>query len=150
MKTFDIAEHERRIDSLVAGFSCAHMSNSKWKKVFATLDTPDTNITQIILKLVGDKPPRRTWCPTSEDLEEKWVAEGNGEYSYFYKEIEWITLPCKTIPYGFENVPAKHTDQDVDRAEELLSCKGKLLTERTDEGLKINGYGTYRDNDAHR
>ena len=143
MKSFDLYKHEQKLDKTISSnYQYSFMSNTKWKKLFSALDIPELIFDQIILKKVNTDMPYRTWVPQKDDLEDKWVSEGENEYSYFYKEIEWIEIPKIVKPYGYENIPFKHYIQDIELIKNILEEIGKFEIEITDIGFKIFGYKT--------
>ena len=96
-----------------------------------------------LLKLYGSSLIQtrwvRGWFTKPDELMEKYVGDyGLGPFAY--KRIEWIEIPKKGIPAGYENIPFKHWYQDVDEAERLLRSAGQFEIEHTDQGLRIYGY----------
>ncbi|WMS88739.1 DUF6678 family protein [Pleionea litopenaei] len=140
MKRFDLKEHERRIDKLIANrFSASFMSNSKWERFFTALDVDMINIRAMLLKRVGRIDPHVTYMPKKEDLEKIWVSEGYNDCSYFYKEIEWLEL---INVYKPSNIPSQYVYQNIDDAESIINKIGKFEVERTPGGLRVYGYKT--------
>lgn len=140
MKRFDLKEHERRIDKLIANrFSASFMSNSKWERFFSALDVDMINIRAMLLKRVGRIDPHVTYMPKKEDLEKIWVSEGYNDCSYFYKEIEWLELINVFKP---SNIPSQYVYQNIDDAESIINKIGKFEVERTPGGLRVYGYKT--------
>ena len=115
------------------------MSNSKWRKFFTVLDVETLHITQAVWKFIDSETEVRGWFAKPDELMEKYVGDyGLGPFAF--KHIEWIEIPKKGIPAGYEQVPFAHWDQDIVEAERLLRSAGQFEIEHTDSGLRIYGH----------
>jgi len=134
------ARGDERLNKIIRRrFKAAYMSNAKWRKFFTLLDVPELHIDQAIWKFIDDDVEVREQFTKSDELMEKYVGDyGPGPFAY--KHIEWIEIPRKGIPRGFEQIPFRHWQQDVDKAKSILMAAGEFELEETDRGLRIYGF----------
>ena len=139
-QTFDMRAHEARLDRLIdKSFSASFMSNSKWRRLFLALATPDLEIGQLVWKFVGRDLPVRGGAPDPECLGEIYIRDTT--FSPFpYKEIEWIDIPRTRVPPGDESVSFKHQPQDVELAQRVFASVGQFEVALLPEGLRVYGY----------
>jgi len=140
-KVFDFVAHEEKIDKLIKrSFSSSFMSNAKWRKCFTLLDSKAPDI-QLIWKFIGSQNEGvRYGIPPIEALEEKYI---NSRFWYgpmYYKEIEWVEFPCVGKPYGKEQIPGAHFDQDIEEIRKELENIGSWQIEVSTEGFKLYGF----------
>jgi hypothetical protein len=85
---FDFVAHEQKVDKEIAKqFSASFMSNSKWRKLFALLDTVDTEL-QVIWKFVGAQNNGvRDTLPPLKALSETYLTDSFWFGPCYYKEI---------------------------------------------------------------
>jgi hypothetical protein len=138
-------EWEAGIDRAIAKrrFTASFMSDSKWRRLFTILARPDLGIRQALWKFVDLETPLRFGLPDTEDLAGKlsrsgWFFEPGGESPF--KRIEWVEITRLDIPYGWEKIPHKHRQQNVDTAVALLEEAGQFELESTELGVRIYGY----------
>jgi len=132
-----ISEHLDKI--IKARFSTSFMSNAKWRKFFIALDVPEICLQQAYWKFVDLMEEFCDSIPTSDKLMEEFVGDyGPGPFAY--KRIEWIELPKVGVPKGFDGVPQKYWQQDIEKAKEILVNSGQFEIETTERGLRIYGY----------
>ena len=107
------------------------MSDTKWRRLFAALDTPDLAFGRCLWKFVGREDavpggfsvglyPPRPWVDTTSF----------GPLPL--KSIEWLWVPRRT-KWG-------RKVQDVDHAARILSGLGRYPVEVNERGLLIRGY----------
>lgn len=128
------------LDKLIKNkFTASYMSDAKWRKLFTELDVPDLMLNQCYWKFVDCEHEILGWFTKSEELMDKFVGDyGSGPFAY--KRIEWVEIPTVGKPYGYENVPFKHWQQNVTEAAEILNRTGKFEFDMTERGLRIYGF----------
>ena len=134
------ARIDEKLDKIIkARFSVSYMSNSKWRKLFTVLDVPDLMLNQCYWKFIDNNHDFLGWFTKSDELMEKYVGDyGAGPFAF--KRIEWVEL-CKVgKSAGYEKVPFKHWQQDIDEALKILKKTGQFETELTKRGLRIYGF----------
>ena len=115
------------------------MSDSKWRRLFESLDSRGLGLHQVIWKFVGRDREFRSSLPSVDQLKESYVVDFAFN-DFPYKEIEWVEVPAVAIPYGWEQVPAKHSPQDLERVTQTLTDIGQFEIERRERGLRIYGW----------
>ena len=115
------------------------MSNSKWRRLFEALDRPELGLDQVIWKFVGRDAELRSAPPGLADLAESYVADSILS-GFPYKEIEWLEIPIRSVPRGWEHVPQKHRAQDLDHILETIRTVGQFEIERRERGVRIYGW----------
>ena len=134
------ARIDEKLDRIIkARFSVSYMSNSKWRKLFTVLDVPDLMLNQCYWKFIDNNDDFLGCFTKSDELMEEYVGDyGAGPFAF--KRIEWVEI-CKVgKPAGYEKVPFKHWQQDIDEALEILKKTGQFETELTKRGLRIYGF----------
>jgi hypothetical protein len=139
-QTFDMIAHEARLDRLIVrSFSASFMSNSKWRRLFLALATPELGINQLVWKFVGRELPVLGAAPDAECLGETIIRDTS--FAPFpYKEIEWIEIPRSYVFPGDETVPFKHRSQDPEKALPMFAALGQFEMALLPEGLRVYGY----------
>jgi hypothetical protein len=134
------ARIDEKLDRIIKRrFTVSFMSNAKWRKLFTVLDNPELNLKQAVWKFIDSEQEIRGWLTKSDELMERYVGDyGLGPFAY--KHIEWLEIPDKGIPFGFEKIPFKHWEQNVEGAIMALATAGQFELERTDKGLRIYGF----------
>jgi len=139
-RTFDIKAHEERLDAAIrSAYSASFMSSAKWRKLFELLDRPELEIDQLVWKFVGRESAVRGAVPSVAGLEQSYVSSSSFA-PFLYKEIEWIEIPPKSIPAGWESVPHKHRPQDIERVLSALAEIGQFEIARSESGARIHGF----------
>lgn len=137
---FDMAAHEAKLDRFIAQSFCASfMSNSKWRRAFSVLASPDLQLSQLVWKFVGRDIAIRGAIPDSDCLGEVYVRDV-GLSAFPYKKIEWIEVPFVSVPRGSESIPFKHKPQDAEQAQRALEAIGEFETALLPDGLRLYGY----------
>jgi hypothetical protein len=129
-----------KVNTAIAAFSHAHMSNTKWRKVFETLASPELGLTTCYWKLVVDDYVYPTSIPQTADLLESHLADG-AFVPIEYREIEWIEIPSEYQLYS--DIPGRQPriiKQDITKVVEAMKKVGHFPVELNDTGLLIRGY----------
>jgi len=134
------ARIDEKLDRIIKKrFTASFMSNAKWRKLFIAIDRPELNLNQAVWKFIDSDIEIRGSLTKSDELMEEYVGDyGLGPFAY--KHIEWLELPRKGIPHGFEKIPFKHWEQDIEGAITILKSIGQFELENTDAGVKIYGF----------
>lgn len=135
------ARSNEKLDRIINHkFTSSFMSNSKWRKLFIALDRPELNTIEVIWKFIDAENEERGNIPKSRDLLEEYVGDFSLIGPFAYKHIEWVEIPYKTLPRGFEKIPFAHRAQDVSGALAVLKETGQFEIAETDRGLRIYGF----------
>ncbi|MBL7986109.1 MAG: hypothetical protein JNM91_13975 [Flavobacteriales bacterium] len=118
-------------------FKGAYMSNAKWRKFFTLMAPPDLGLRQVIWKMVDGKIEIRDRLPPVACLQEKYALDAQ---PFAYVNIEWIELPHIGLEPGFENVPSRNWEQDVERALNVLRAAGEYEIVQTERGVRVYGF----------
>lgn len=135
--------HTRRELELLAAlarrnFSRAHMSDTKWRKLFAIL--LDMNLEQIVMQFIDYEKPRlikvsglgmHTPRPLLDTLEYGPIE---------LRAIEWVEIPRVAKIPRLNNSPPAEISQDIDRVAEALSSVARFPVEHFPNELRIVGY----------
>jgi len=121
-KTFDFAEHERRLrKTVVESFSRSFMSDAKWRRFFEALAVEHPPVTHLRWKFVGRDMTILGATPDSECLGDRYIDRTS--FARFpYLEIEWVEIPDRS-----------GLSVNVLRA-------GAFETEPTTGGVRVYGY----------
>lgn len=118
----DRQEMQRRIDAAIARASVCHMSNAKWRKLFAVLR--ELEVGPVRWKFVRDNRVFLHPVPPADALLEKMLGDVL-PYPYGpYREIEWIEVPAERAAGVIE----------------ALAAIGQFPIQRLETGLRIVGY----------
>jgi hypothetical protein len=113
---------QRRIDAAIARASVCHMSNAKWRKLFAVLR--ELEVGPVRWKFVRDNRVFLHPVPPADALLEKMLGDVL-PYPYGpYREIEWIEVPAERAAGVIE----------------ALAAIGQFPIQRLETGLRIVGY----------
>lgn len=137
-----LEKRQIKIEKTIAAFKHAHMSNTKWRKAFLVLSSPDLDLTVCHWKFVTDERVLITSLPRESDLLEAHLADGLFQPEFVYREIEWIEIP---VQYQIEDNrpnsrPPLTIYQNVTEALEALNKVGQFPVELVESGLVIRGY----------
>ncbi|MEO6457784.1 MAG: DUF6678 family protein [Chloroflexia bacterium] len=137
-----LEKRQKKVEQVIAAFSHAHMSNTKWRKAFLILSAHTLGLTRCHWKFVADERVFTTSFPREADLLEEHLADGVFQPEFVYREIEWIEIPAQ---YQIEDNrlmsrPPNTTYQNVTGALEALNRIGHFPVELTETGLIIRGY----------
>ena len=122
-------------------FGHAHMSDTKWRKLFDAVAQSGWEPSLVQIKFVGTAgPPERMmrW-PTANSFwgPRQWVD--TVEFGPIeLRSIEWLLIPA-LVTVG-QAAGRTGVAQDLDAVMAAVSKVGRFPLERTAEGLKITGY----------
>jgi hypothetical protein len=132
---------ELRRDRIAArrSYSASLMSNSKWRAVFAALESNTLGVRQIIVKFTGDAEAKSMDLPGLHAPHAFVDSLAFGPFPLV--GIEWIEVPSVAIFPRRNNVPAEQYVQDTDAVRSALAALGKQLPlVDTMAGLRIVGH----------
>ena len=90
-------EIENKIEKIIAQrFTSSSMSDSKWRKVFVFLFTPELGLSGCRWKFVDDERVFQTGLPRADDLAESHLLDGSYQ-PFVYKDIEWIEVASSNV-----------------------------------------------------
>jgi hypothetical protein len=76
-------------------FSHAHMSDTKWRRLFAALGEADLNLRQMVVKFVGVRDARVMAFPSTTALHPPRPYIDTGEFGPIeLRAIEWLEVPA--------------------------------------------------------
>ncbi len=156
---------ERLNIAIASQFTCALMSNTKWRKVFHILSSPALGLSRFTFKSIEHVHPtadvytegiRNTRLPRDELEAYRWLEElpppnmiGEGGIGdclgggpLYFRAIEWVEIPAR---YVIPGVPQYRRErqvihQDIAAVARALSAAGQFPIELTDERLRLYGY----------
>ena len=118
----DRQEKQRRVDAAVARATASHMSNTKWRKVFAAL--LELGVGPVRWKFVGDDHVFVQSVPPAHAVLERMLGDVL-PYPYGqYREIEWVEVPAARAAGVIE----------------ALAAVGQFPVRQCDTGLRVVGY----------
>lgn len=131
--------------ALPEGIAASLMSDTKWYKLFATLDRADLVLNQVIIKFVDVDKEYAIRKPGLVSLYKEGFVETFDFGSVALRDIEWIEFPeAAEVPDSSRDdqgrVPSPVVMQDIAKAEALLTAVGQFPMERTARGLRITGH----------
>ena len=89
----DRQEKQRRVDAAIARASACHMSNARWRKLFAALR--ELGVGPLRWKFVGDDRVFVQPVPPAQAVLERTLGDVL-PYPYGpYREIEWVEMPAE-------------------------------------------------------
>lgn len=122
-------------------FSSAHMSDTKWRKLFAALAGADLHLCQMVVKFIEGADARAMAFPSKPALHPPRPYIDTGEYGPIeLRAIEWLEIPAIARLSRPHNVPAQQVVQDLDRVESTLTSIGRFPIERSSEALRVVAY----------
>lgn len=118
----DRQDTQRRIDAAIARASACHMSNAKWRKLFAVLE--ELAVGQLRWKfLKNDRVFLQPPPPTHAVLEQSLGDVLPYPYGPF-REIEWVEVPAERSAGVIE----------------ALAAVGQFPVQQLDSGVRVIGY----------
>jgi hypothetical protein len=120
-------------------FSSASMSDTKWRKLIAAVQSAAPNTSQMKVKFIDVETPHVMRFPP--DLDCPYAYLDTIEFGPVeMRAIEWLEFPRTAKFQRSNNVPARLKEQDIDKAAEAIAALGQYPLEVTPEALRITGY----------
>ncbi|MGE7417048.1 DUF6678 family protein [Methylobacterium tarhaniae] len=121
-------------------FSVAHMSDTKWRKLFGALREAAHGIRRRV-KFLDVAEPQDFGTPSSVRLHppRPWIdtaALGPVEL----RAIEWLEVPAVVPEPRGRGIPYREIVQDLDAVAACLAALSRFPVERTGRGLRVTGY----------
>jgi len=118
----DRQETQRRVDAAIARASASHMSDAKWRKLFAALR--ESGVGPVRWKFVRDDRVVVGPVPPAHGVLERTLGDVL-PYPYGpYREIEWVEVPVEQAAGVIE----------------ALAALGQFPVRQVDSGLRVIGY----------
>jgi hypothetical protein len=118
----DRDEMQRRVDAAIARATACHMSNTKWRKLFAALRELD--IGPLRWKFISDDRIFVRPVPPAHAVLERTLGDAL-PYPYGpFREIEWIEVPAEQAVVVVE----------------ALATVGEFPIQQLDSGVRVVGY----------
>jgi hypothetical protein len=118
----DGREAQRRVDALIARASACHMSDAKWRKLFATLRS--LGVGPLRWKFIHDDRVFAEPVPPAPEVLERTLGDVL-PYPYGpFREIEWVEVPAERAA----GVVA------------ALAAVGQFPVQQLDSGVRVIGY----------
>ena len=125
------------------------MSDTKWRKLFYAVDDPFADapeLGQAIIKLIDVDDEKVISTLKGDAPNTPYPYVDTFQYGPIrWRDIEWIEFPKvaeypRPSPNGLGRVPPKMVKLEIGKLEDRLSKLGNFPVERTERGLRINGY----------
>jgi hypothetical protein len=121
-KEADRQEAQRRVDALIARASACHMSDAKWRKLFAALRELDVG--PLRWKFIRDDRVFAQPVPPAPEVLERTLGDVL-PYPYGpFREIEWVEVPAGRAAGVVE----------------ALAAVGQFPVRQLDSGVRVIGY----------
>jgi hypothetical protein len=118
----DRREQQRRVDAAIAGASACHMSDAKWRKLFAVLR--ELEVGPLRLKFLRDE--RLFACPAPPEY--AVLVHGLGDVLPYpfgpFREIEWVEVPA----------------EQAAGVAQALAAVGQFPLRQVESGIRVIGY----------
>lgn len=88
----DRHERQRRIDAAIAGASARHMSDAKWRKLFAALAA--LGVGPVRWKFIRDDRVFEQPVPPAHAVLERSLGDVLPDPYVPYREIDWVEVPA--------------------------------------------------------
>lgn len=137
----DAAENRRRIERRVAAARVKHMSNTKWRKLFGTINSLPNRLGNVGIKFLNDDRLFEDIVPGPEfDHDDNFGECGGISYAPF-AHIEFVQIPNRynrkvNGRYG----PATEFMNDINGLIKQLAELGSFPVAEYDCGIRILGY----------
>lgn len=140
MDIHDRSELDRVGRRLSGATRASLMSDTKWRKVFVSLDGhPELHLRQCVYKFVESAEERIASPNVGLYLRRPWVDTSSfGPIPL--RSIEWLLFPRVAEYRKDRTIPPRREPQDVDGAWRILADLGRLPLEMTERGLLLRGY----------
>ena len=122
-------------------FSHAHMSDTKWRKLFKALVSEEFRPRQMIVKFIGAPERRLMSFPSENGLRCPHAYIDTFEFGPVeLRSIEWMLIPREAaFPKGPGIAPVR-IPHDLPAIQAAISGLGHYPATEVDEGLQILGY----------
>ena len=133
---------ESRVDRLIARASVCHMSNTKWRKLFAILKHPSIELYRVNWKFIDDERVFKDGIPEDRNLLNDRFGDIH-PYPYVeYKTIDWLEIPkIFSNPLSNKKRPLPNINHDLINIQNFLeSQSSQFPIQMVDSGLRIIGY----------
>ena len=122
-------------------YSCAYMSDAKWRKLFSVVHDESLEMSHCVWKFVGIDEPKPGHVPDFTQLGENFVGDcGASNGPFWFKEIEWLLIPKRYGWKPYKNAPTNYITQDVESVLKKIQAVGHFETELSEDGLRVYGY----------
>ena len=137
----DRAQLDRIAAAARRDFPHAHMSDTKWRKLFEGLAAAGVELRQMVVKFIDVAEPKVMAFPAAAALHppRPWIDTiefGPVEL----RSIEWLEIPAVARWRRADNLPAREIAQDVGAAAAALHALGRFPIQSDAKGLRILGY----------
>jgi hypothetical protein len=137
----DFAERERRIEQRISTARVAHMSNAKWRKLFAVMYAQPKPLGHVGFKFINDDRVFRETPPEPNFAHEDNFGECGGISHSLFRHLEYVEIPRQyQRNLNGPRYPATEFSNDVQRLIEELAKVGQFAIQEDDRGLRILGY----------
>lgn len=122
-------------------FSCALMSDTKWRKLFLGFATVRTSESQMRIQFLDVPGVREMRIPTEGALQCPFPYIDTSEFGPVeLRAIEWLDLPyVASWPRG-NNLPPRQVVQDLEKFRAALSGLGHFPLVEMQHGIRFEGY----------
>ena len=137
----DVDETERRVQRRIAAARVKHMSNTKWRKLFAVLHSLPDPLGDVGIKFINDKRVFTGPTPGPDfEYEDNFGECGGISYAPF-THIEFVQIPNNYIREldGPRYTSTEFTN-DIKALVERLAQVGSFPIQEYDSGIRILGY----------
>ncbi|GLK54908.1 hypothetical protein JOD31_002068 [Methylopila capsulata] len=123
-------------------FSHAHMSDTKWRKLFLAVADAGLNARQAIVKFIDVDEPRPMAFPTAGALHPPRPYIDTMEFGPIeLRAIEWLEILAEAVTERrTPGTPPRREPQDLDGARAVIEKLGLFLLDDTPGGLRVIGY----------
>lgn len=122
-------------------YSHAHMSDTKWRKLFAALRESGIGLTRAEVKFIDSDEPRTItfsgdWPAVPHDRYLETIDLGG----VAFRSIEWLEFPAVARIPRANNLPAQEVSQDLQAIAATLNALGRYPFVFNEGSLRIVGY----------
>ena len=148
-KMNDLSETERRIQRRIAAARVKHMSNAKWRKLFAVIHSLPDPLAEVGIKFINGDNLFTGPTPGPDFDDDDHFGECGGISYVPFTDIEFVQIPntyhCEV--HG-PRYPTTECTNDVLGLLERLAQVGSFPIHKYDGGIRILGYEWSGDREA--
>jgi hypothetical protein len=146
----DVDEKERRTQLRIAAALVKHMSNTKWRKLFAAIQSLPDRFGDVGIKFINDDRLFTGPMPGPNfEHEDNFGECGNLSYAPF-EHIEFVQIPnTYNRKLDGPRYPATEYTNDVEGLIGRLADIGSFPIQAYDGGIRIIGYEWAAENDTN-